>query len=343
MAPFVTTISVSASTARPVECTSSPAYASRSAVRPRGGGGVSGRPSTVATASTTCVGSAGEGVPARGTGSTPTARAASSCRSASKVGKPPAPFTRDDRQHDVRGIPVRVQHGLPGDLHPRAGADVLAGVEVPREARKARARDVHAHAMSAAKDVRSRIAADPILGHLAGLEQLDRLSLDARPVARADDALGEEDRTAVRVDVAEPHEEVGVAGRRRGVEDHLDRADDLQFVLEGVARVDEHVVALLQGALVERTRPDRRLRALRHREHGIDAADRRDRFGRVVVVAVARLAGGRLVTRGRPPRAGRTASPPRARAATPAHPSRHRRRARRAPPPAARPSRCRRP
>ena len=74
---------------------SSPAYASRSAVRPRGGGGVIGRPSTVATASTTCVGSAGEGVPASGTGSTPAARAASSCRSASKVGKPPAPFTRE--------------------------------------------------------------------------------------------------------------------------------------------------------------------------------------------------------------------------------------------------------
>ena len=100
--------------------------------------------------------------------------------------------------------------------------------------------------MPAAEHVRHRVAADAVLGDLARLEQLDRLALDAAAVARADDALGEEDRAAVRVDVAEPHEEVGVARRGRRVEDHLDRADHLEVPLERLARVDEHVVAPLE-------------------------------------------------------------------------------------------------
>ena len=79
------------------------------------------------------------------------------------------------------------------------------------------------------EDVRDRIAADPVLGHLARLEQLDGLALEAAAVARPDDALGEEDRAAVGIDVAEADDEVGVEGRRRGVEHHLDRADHLEI------------------------------------------------------------------------------------------------------------------
>ena len=48
----------------------------------------------------------------------------------------------DDGQHHVRRVRRRVQHRLVRDLHPRARADVLAGVQVAREAREARARHV---------------------------------------------------------------------------------------------------------------------------------------------------------------------------------------------------------
>ena len=118
---------------------------------------------------------------------------------------------RDDGQHDVRRVRRRVQHGLARDLHPRAGADVLAGVQVAREAREARARHVEPHAVAPLEAVRHRVAADAVLGDLARLEQLGRVALVRVAVARADDPLGDEDRLAVGVDVAEAHDEVGVA------------------------------------------------------------------------------------------------------------------------------------
>ena len=84
------------------------------------------------------------------------------------------------------------------------------------------------------------------------------------------------------------------------IERHLDRADDLEVGLEHVARVDEDVVARLEHALVERPGPDRCLRALRHRQHRVDTADRRHRVGGVVVVAVGRLVRLRLRAPERP-------------------------------------------
>ncbi len=201
---------------------------------------------------------------------------------------------RDDGQHDPRRIGARVQHGLVGDLHASAGADVLAGVEVAGETREARARDVEPDAVPLPEDVGDGVAADPVLGDLAGLEQLGRLALDAAAVARPDDPLREEDRAAVGIDVAEADDEVRVLRRRRGVEHHLDRPDHLEIAVERLARVHEHVVASFEHALVDRPGPDRRLGALRHRQHRVDTTDRRHRVGRVVVVVVGRLVCARL-------------------------------------------------
>src|SRR5262249_42555765 len=77
----------------------------------------------------------------------------------------------DDRQHDVRRVRRRVQDGLVRHLHARPGADVLARVEVAREAREARARHVEPDAVALLETVRHRVAADPVLRDLAWLEQ----------------------------------------------------------------------------------------------------------------------------------------------------------------------------
>ena len=69
----------------------------------------------------------------------------------------------------------------------------------------------------------------------------------------------------------------------------------IEVALEHVARVREHVVARLEHALVARARQDRGLGPLRHRQHRVDAADRRHRIRRVVRVAVGRLVAPRLV------------------------------------------------
>src|SRR5712691_13375184 len=132
---------------------------------------------------------------------------------------------RDHRQQHVRRIRVGVEHRLPGDLHPRRRADVLAVVEVAREPGEARARDVEPQPVAALEDDRGRVAADPVLRDLARLEQLRRIAVVRVPVARAQDPLGDEDRRPVRMNVAQADDEVGVLRARRRVEHHLDGAD----------------------------------------------------------------------------------------------------------------------
>ena len=86
--------------------------------------------------------------------------------------------------------------------------------------------------MAPPEDVGEQVAADPVLGRLARLEQLGAVALVRVPVARPDDPLREEDRASVRVDVADADDEVGVLRARRGEEHHLDRPDHLEISVE---------------------------------------------------------------------------------------------------------------
>ena len=215
------------------------------------------------------------------------------------------------------------------------------------EAREARARHVEPQPVAGLEDVRRRVAADPVLGDLVRLEQLRRSPSFRVPVARAEHPLGEEDRPPVRVHVRQAQDDQSVSlalDARRRARSRSGRSP------RGRGRARRSCRrARRRGA---RARAGRRgpgrtgwLRALRHRQHRVVAADRRHRVLRVVRVAVGRLVvARRLRVEPAAGRAGTTASGsrPRERPLALAAPLvlAHARRAR---PAAAPPSRCPRP
>src|SRR3954451_10919193 len=108
-----------------------------------------------------------------------------------------------DREHDVRRPGGVVEDGLArGDEVLRTvGAERSAGVRVAIEARERAAGHDHADPVALQERVRGRHEIDRVLEHLAGRDQL--LGAVTVAEARADDALGEDPRAALGVDVGE--------------------------------------------------------------------------------------------------------------------------------------------
>src|SRR5205823_7697487 len=98
-----------------------------------------------------------------------------------------------------------VQDRLPCLLEFSVGAERLPGVRVAIPAREARRSDVDADAVSGEEAISRRPQIDDVLIGAAGL---DRRRLLRIAIARADDAVGEVLRIAVRMDVHEPRNEV---------------------------------------------------------------------------------------------------------------------------------------
>jgi len=85
---------------------------------------------------------------------------------------------------------------------------------------------------------------------LARREQLWVFEGFAEP--RSNQALGQEVRRAVRVDVDQPNVPVRVTSRGRGVQTAGDPTDDVERLAEGRARVAEAIVASRGDAVVDR-------------------------------------------------------------------------------------------
>ena len=81
----------------------------------------------------------------------------------------------DDRQHDMRRVLSRMQHGLLGRLHPGAGHHIFPGVQIAAEAREVAAADIEPQAVPGQKRMARRTEFDLEFVDLARLQKF-RLS-----------------------------------------------------------------------------------------------------------------------------------------------------------------------
>src|ERR1700730_557483 len=97
---------------------------------------------------------------------------------------------------------------------------------------------------------------DDELVALARLEQLRTVRAIAIPYAQ--NSLTYVDGPSIRIDIDQLSHEIGVDRIGSRVQHHLDRPCDLQLLAERSRRIDQHVVAILDAALVARAGDRRR-------------------------------------------------------------------------------------
>ena len=107
---------------------------------------------------------------------------------------------------------------LPGRLEvvEPVDAEWVAGVRVAVEAREGAARDQQPNPVSREEDVARRAEVDPVLVRAVRLDE--KLTIEPVAKPRPQNTLGEDDRVAVRPEVDELRDEIGVARARGGVE-----------------------------------------------------------------------------------------------------------------------------
>ena len=135
--------------------------------------------------------------------------------------------------------------------HPPLGLVVVvaAGVQVAVVAGEVAARDLDPQPVAGAEHVRGREWAEC---HLVDRARFHAdVPVEAVPVPHAQDRVVQVDGAAIGVDMGELDGEVGVGRVGRHVQDHLDRSDHGQRLVERFRRVDEHVGAGLDAALIE--------------------------------------------------------------------------------------------
>src|SRR5438270_9976445 len=96
-------------------------------------------------------------------------------------------------KHDAGRMPAVVQDRLPGNRQLRVGAHGVAGVGIAVPAREAAGRHLEPDPVPGSKQVAGRPEVDDVL-----------CGLTRRQTAGSDDSIGEVDRPALRIDVAEP-------------------------------------------------------------------------------------------------------------------------------------------
>ena len=119
----------------------------------------------------------------------------------------------------------------------RSLEEVAAGVEVAVPLREIAARDGDAQPVAGGDAHPDRAERDVVAIDAVRLQQ--RRFGEALPVARPHDPLLQVDRAAVRVDLAEARRPVGVARRGRGVQGDSHVADELHWLRQRLAGVDE--------------------------------------------------------------------------------------------------------
>src|SRR5438105_1532585 len=178
-----------------------------------------------------------------------------------------------------------VQDRLAG--RPQLGvlSERVASVRVAIPAREVAGSYLQADAVTGLEDVAGGPQVDVEGVRLPGFEQRLRQTVS---IPRANNAVGEIERAAVRVDVHQPRHEVGVRRRRAGPQLDVDGTRHLRVALQRSGGVCQDVGSSLDAALVERP-------GLELRGHQQSTAMRGDRVGRIVGIAVWLLGAGRLL------------------------------------------------
>lgn len=188
-------------------------------------------------------------------------------------------FHGDHRQGQVRRVLGVVVDGLRRRLQLGTGAQRQARVLIARVPGKIAAGHLQPQAMPFAEQHAGLPQADPVAIHLVRFNR--RGVLQRLAEGDAHDALGDVNRPAVGMHVGQRRREVGVDGRRGGVQRQLDRTGHLDVVGQRFRCVHQHVGTRLKGLAILRA-PDVRMR-------GHLTAERRHGIGRIVHEPVRRL------------------------------------------------------
>ncbi len=199
----------------------------------------------------------------------------------------------DDRQHDMRRVLSRMQHGLLGRLHPGAGRHIFPGVQIAAEAREVAAADIEPQAVPGQKRMARRTEFDLEFVDLARLQKF-RLS-QAFAIAPPQYALAEHQRTPFPIDIGQPRRKVRVQRGRCRIEHHLNWTDDDEILGQCRRSIDQHISASFNRPLVDRTGQERIFSVLAHHLHRQVSAAGRHRILRVVRKAVGWLISGQLL------------------------------------------------
>src|ERR1051326_2925214 len=142
-------------------------------------------------------------------------------------------------------------NGLPRDFHFGGHPKSFARIRISIELREVAAGDVYAETVTLQKHVARSDKIDREFVCLAWFEQLGMIR--ALTVTCAQDSLAHVESTAVRVNIDQLRDKIGVHCVGGGLQAYLDQPRDLEFLAEWLRGVDQHVVPPLDGTLVART------------------------------------------------------------------------------------------
>src|SRR5258707_6379326 len=143
-------------------------------------------------------------------------------------------YSRNDREHQGRGVVFVVIDGVGGGQHFCGGCLVFAGVEVAVEARKIAAGNFHAQAVAGEKDVAGgpEVYCDVVyFARLSQLRPLDRIA-----IAQAENAFGQVLRESVGPEIHKLRGEIGVFRGSAGEEIERDGSGDFGVLSEEIGR-----------------------------------------------------------------------------------------------------------